>query len=67
MEAIAFVIWMIGWPLINDIGDYYTAKEKEITGDHHVKPNEYSSLVSVIIWIWVGTMLYGKISIPAAY
>ena len=58
---------MIGWPLINDIGDYYTAKEKEITGEPYVKPNEYSSLVSVIIWIWVGTMLYGKISIPAAY
>ena len=58
---------MIGWLLIKDIGDYYTAKEKDVTGESHVKPNEYSSLVSVIIWIWVGTMLYGKISIPAAY
>ena len=67
MEAIAFVIWMIGWPLINDIGDYYTARTKEITGVSHNKRDGNVVLFSLIIWIWVGTMLYGKIQIPVVY
>ena len=61
MEAIAFVLWMIGWPLINDIGEYYTAKTRDITGCPHTEGGSTAMLISVMIWIWIGTMLYGKI------
>lgn len=61
MEAIAFVLWMIGWPLINDIGSYYIAKTKEITGVPHAEISSYAEFIAIFLWAWVGAMLYGKI------
>ena len=58
MKNLPFVIWMIGYLFVNHIGKYineyllkYTYSDTTIL---------ISSLISIVIWISIGYLLYEK-------
>ena len=61
MEAIAFVLWVCGWPLALNLSDYFIAKTREITEVPHTVTSLATTNVLALVLIFVGAMLYSKI------
>ncbi len=59
MNALPFVIWMMGWPLVCDIGQYLNAKTRQIQGrqPHTDRDAGNQTLVCLMIWILIGMIL----------
>lgn len=59
---IDFLIWMLLFPLLIVVVDYISAKTREITKEqkkiYSSDVEAYSSLVYVLIWFYVGYLLY---------
>lgn len=60
MENIAFVLWVIAWPVASSLSSLYEAKRKKIANEE-----EYSSGVRFVAtlfdlgtWVGVGWLLY---------
>lgn len=57
MKNIAFVIWMIMYPLTLTASEYV----QYLTGKHYSNDVEaLSALTNIIIWIYVGIKIYEK-------
>ena len=54
MKNMPFVIWMLGWPFIFDLSGYI----KKYVGLEYEEPKPDSILVMLVIWFFVGVMLY---------
>ena len=55
---IAFVIWLVLWPLSCEIADYVSIKRKILQGKE--LSNEDGGGIYVLIWIIVALMIYPK-------
>lgn len=58
MEKIAFILWVLLWPMVCAIIGYLNFTQKLKTG---IMPDEnkalFVSIVELIIWIWVARAL----------
>lgn len=57
MDNLPFVIWMIGYPLVNTLSLYFA----------HLRGEEYSegtkflgAVITLVVWVYVATLLYHK-------
>ncbi len=58
MRNLPFVIWMIGFPISNSIGDYVHKYLLENTYSNNVEL--IAAIICLTIWIWIGICLYEK-------
>ena len=58
MEHIAFVLWMVLWPLGTTIESYFSAKRRQITGEDHKDTNIFVVIIEIVIWIAVAKALF---------
>ena len=56
MQAIAFVVWVIGWPLSYSVSaSYATACGRK------TETTDMGALITFVVWIVVAAMLWGKV------
>lgn len=55
MKNLPFVLWMLGWPLILDLGSYLTSFYKVVT-----EPESATMMLWLIIYIAIAYLLYEK-------
>jgi|GEM_PF-2098144 hypothetical protein len=58
MKNIAFVIWMVGAPMVEALDSY--VNEYLLKNKYPDSAQEMGALVIIIIYIFVGTLLYEK-------
>jgi hypothetical protein len=58
MEALAFVFWMIGWPLIGTID---RVARKHVGIEDSDRTIFLSAVAGAIIWAVVGNLLWGRL------
>lgn len=60
MEHLAFVIWMIGYPLASTWSDMISAKKRKIEGLelYSKETKAFGAIVDIAIWWYVGWLLY---------
>lgn len=62
MEAIAFVIWTLCWPIAVNLSEYILAKTKRIKDvEQSAGPSDVSDIVLIVAWVYISILLYGKI------
>lgn len=59
MENIAFVSWMLLYPIVCSLTSYLGTKEREIQGkDYHSETTTViSAWVHIFIWVYTGNIL----------
>lgn len=60
MRNLAFVIWMIGWPLAIFVGQYLTALMIKSLALEKMATLEKGPIFYTIAWIVVGILLYER-------
>jgi len=60
MENIAFVLWMVLWPIAECVSDYIVAKRRAITKEpeYSKETKAFSAVAFLMIWILVAKALY---------
>ena len=58
MENVAFVLWLIGYPLANSIKRTYAKKNNCEYKPDNKKANSIVILIQACIYIWVATLVY---------
>jgi hypothetical protein len=56
MRNLVFVIWMLGWPLINNLEHLWNPRLAAYSGDVKI----IDALILITIWVWIGKLLYEK-------
>jgi hypothetical protein len=57
MENLPFVIWLIGYPLVNTLSLY----SAYLRGEEYDEGTKFLGAVTIIvIWVYVATLLYHK-------
>lgn len=58
MKNLAFVLWMLGWPIVVNINEYlYYLTTNKVYSD---ETEFVSAIINLIIWIGIGVRLYEK-------
>jgi len=64
MKNLAFVLWMLFWPVLSELTSLIVAKTESIRG---IQPKSYSdvtegwvTLFGLMIWILVGLAIYER-------
>jgi hypothetical protein len=60
MDKIAFVIWMIAWPLACTIDSYFAAKRKVLTNEEQLSKEDrkVNGFIELLIWIIIAIVIY---------
>jgi hypothetical protein len=59
MNNLSFVLWMLGFPLVMSI-DSYLSSIKRNKEENRKVDEWFSSIVTVAIWFYIGSLLYVK-------
>ncbi len=59
MKILTLVIWLICFPLAMDIGNYFNAKRKKITGEE-IKPHDSSWEACIFLGMIVVILIFQK-------
>lgn len=62
MKDLVLILWIILWPLSFDIGLFFTAKTKALSGIKQWKENEWltNSFIGTVIWIGMWIVLANR-------
>lgn len=62
MQHLDFILWMILFPISVSIGEYISAKKRQITKEPEIKFSEkterFAGFIVIVIWLFIGYKLF---------
>ena len=55
MKHLSFVIWLIGWPFLNDVSKYMQRKAGK---EYDEKTEATSAFLEFLIWVFIAVVLW---------